>query len=167
MGLIGGIVGGAMNIGASIFGGFKNAKAFKEMQANVKQQQKENQDWYDRRYNEDATQRADAQRLLTMTEESIKNRNKQAAGAAAVMGGTEESVAAAKAANNQALSDTMGQINAQADARKDSIERQYQTRSADLNNQLNNLTQQKAQATAQAVKGVADAAGNIASSLPF
>lgn len=167
MGLIGGIVGGAMNIGASIFGGIKNAKAFKEMQANVKQQQKENQDWYDRRYNEDATQRADAQRLLTMTEESIKNRNKQAAGAAAVMGGSEESVAAAKAANNQALSDTMGQINAQADARKDSIERQYQTRSADLNNQLNNLTQQKAQATAQAVKGVADAAGNIASSLPF
>ena len=167
MGLIGGIVGGAMNIGASIIGGIKQAKAFKEMQANVKQQQAENQNWYDRRYNEDATQRADAQRLLTMTEESIKNRNKQAAGAAAVMGGTEESVAAAKAANNQALSDTMGQINAQADARKDSIERQYQTRSADLNNQLNNLTQQKAAATAQAVKGVADAAGNIASSLPF
>lgn len=162
MGLIGGIVGGALNIGASIFGGIKQAKAFKEMQANVKQQQAENQNWYDRRYNEDATQRADAQRLLTMTEESIKNRNKQAAGAAAVMGGTEESVAAAKAANSQALSDTMSQINAQADARKDNIEQQFQSRKADLNNQLNNLTQQKAAATAQAVKGVADAAGSIA-----
>lgn len=170
MGLIGGIIGGAMNIGASIFGGIKNAKAMKEVQANLEQQKKDNQDWYDRRYNEDSTQRADAQRLLTMTEESIKNRNKQAAGAAAVMGGTEESVAAAKAANNQALTDTMSQINAQADARKDTIEQTFQNNERNLNNQINDMTMKKAQNTAQAVQavqGVASAAGNIAGSLPF
>lgn len=167
MGLIGGIIGGAMNIGASIFGGIKNAKAMKEVQANLEQQKKDNQDWYDRRYNEDSTQRADAQRLLTMTEESIKNRNKQAAGAAAVMGGTEESVAAAKAANNQALTDTMSQINAQADARKDTIEQTFQNNERNLNNQKNDMVMKKAQNTAQAVQGVASAAGNIAGSLPF
>lgn len=167
MGLIGSIVGGAMNVGASIFGGIKNAKAMKEVQANLEQQKKDNQNWYDRRYNENPTQRADAQRLLTMTEESIKNRNKQAAGAAAVMGGTEESVAAAKAANNQALTETMSQISAQADARKDAIEQQFQQNNTALQNQMNEMTMKKAANTAQAVQGVASAAGNIAGALPF
>lgn len=162
MGLIGSIVGGAMKIGASIFGGIKNAKAMRKVQANLEQQKQDNQDWFDRRYNEDSTQRADAQRLLTMTEESIKNRNKQAAGAAAVMGGTEESVAAAKAANNQALTDTMSNINAQADARKDTIEQTYQNNKSNIDAQLNDMTMKKAQNTAQAVQGVASAAGNIA-----
>ena len=156
-----------MNVGASIFGGKKNAKAMKEVQANLEQQKKDNQNWYDRRYNEDSTQRADAQRLLTMTEESIQTRNKQAAGAAAVMGGTEESVAAAKAANNQALTETMSQISAQADARKDAIEQQFQQNNTALQNQMNEMTMKKAANTAQAVQGVASAAGNIAGALPF
>lgn len=162
MGLIGSIVGGALNIGASIFGGIKRAKAAKKVKANLQNQLKENQDWYDRRYNEDATQRADAQRLITMTEESIKNRNKQAAGTAAVMGGTEESVAAAKAANNGALADTMSQIAVNAEQRKDAIEGQYMERKAGINNQLNDMEMKKAQNISQAVQGVASAAGDIA-----
>lgn len=162
MGLVGGIIGGALNIGASIFGGIKQAKAIKKVRANLQQQQQENQNWYDRRYNEDATQRADAQRLITMTEESIKNRNKQAAGTAAVMGGTEESVAAAKAANNGALADTMSQIAVNAEQRKDAIEGQYMERKAGINNQLNDMEMKKAQNISQAVQGVAGAAGDIA-----
>ena len=38
-------------------------KALRQMKRNVEAQRKSNQDWYDQRYNEDATQRADAQRL--------------------------------------------------------------------------------------------------------
>lgn len=159
--MVGGIIGAGMQAVGSIAGGILNAKAMKRVQANLEEQKGANQDWYDRRYNEDATQRGDAQRLLTMTEESIKKRNKQAAGTAAVMGGTEESVAAAKAANNQALADTMSQINAAAGARKDSIESKYQSRDAALQGQLNDIDMKKAQATAQAVQGVTDTAGNI------
>lgn len=162
--MIGEIIGGVAKLGASIAGGIANRKAADAIQANLAAQQKKNQDWYDRRYNEDATQRADAQRLLTFTEQSIKERNKQAAGAAAVMGGTEESVAAAKAANNQALADTMGQINAQADARKDDIENQYMRRDATLVDQQNQIIQKKAENTAEAVKGVSEAASSLATS---
>lgn len=154
-------IGAAVGAAGSIFGGISAARAAKKMQQNIEAQQKANQDWYNRRYNEDATQRADAQRLLTMTEERIKNRNQQVAGAAAVMGGTEESVAAAKEANNKALSDTMSAINAAADARKDQIEQQYQQRDADLINQLNEIEQNKAQAISQAVQGVTGAANGI------
>ena len=102
---LGSLIGGAMKIGGSIFGGYKASQAMKQVRKNLDNQLRENQDWYDRRYNEDATQRADAQRMLAMTNQAIKERNKAAAGTQAVMGGTEESVAATKAANANALSD--------------------------------------------------------------
>lgn len=158
-----GIIGAAIGAAGSIFGGISASKAMKKMKRNVEEQRRKNQDWYDRRYNEDATQRADAQRILTQTEESIKNRNRQAAGAAAVMGGTDESVAAAKAANNQALADATAQIAAQADARKDNIEATYMQNDNAFVEQLNQIEQGKAQAIGQAVQGVAGAAG----SMPF
>ena len=162
MGIIGSAIGGALGIGASIFGGISASKAMKKVNKNLEGQMKENQDWYDRRYNEDATQRADAQRILTMTEESIKNRNRQAAGAQAVMGGTEESVAATKAANNQALADATSQIAVNAEARKDQIEQTYQQKDAQINDALNNLEINKAQAISSAVQGVAQAGAGIA-----
>ena len=133
----------------------------KKVKRNLEGQMKENQNWYDRRYNEDATQRADTQRILNMTMENIRNRNRMAEGRQAVMGGTDESVAAAKEANNQALADTMGQIAVANEARKDNIEQQYLANKADLNQQLNDLEQKKAEAISQAVNGVADAAGSM------
>jgi len=162
MGLIGGIVGGTLGAAGSIFGGIKASKAMKRVKENIQAQQQANQNWYDRRYNEDATQRADTQRILTQTEESIRNRNRQAAGAQAVMGGTDESVAAAKAANAQALADATSQIAVNADNRKDQIEQTYQQRDAQLNAALNDLEVNKAKAISQAVKGVAEAGAGIA-----
>lgn len=160
--MIGSIIGGGLKAVGSIFGGISASKAMRRAKNRINDQLKENQDWYDRRYNEDATQRADAQRVLTMTEESIKNRNRAAAGSQAVMGGTDESLAAAKEANNKALADTTGQIAAAADQRKDQIEQQYLSRKDSLNEQLNELEQKKAQNTAQAIQGVADAGAGIA-----
>lgn len=158
-----GLIGSAIGAVGSIFGGISASKAMKRAKKNVEAQRQKNQDWYDRRYNEDATQRADAQRILTQTEESIKQRNKQAAGSAAVMGGTDESVAATKAANNQALADATSQIAANAEARKDNIEATYMANDNAFVEQLNQLEQGKAQAIGQAVQGVASAA----SSMPF
>lgn len=157
MGLIGSALGAAANLAGSI----GSAKAMRKIKDNLNQQMQENQDLYDRRYNEDATQRADAQRLITMTEESIKNRNKAAAATAAVMGGTDESIAAEKAANAYVLADTASQIAAQADARKDIIENQFMKTKAGLNGQLNNLQMQKAKNIQSAAQGVADFAGKL------
>ncbi|MBQ9636751.1 MAG: hypothetical protein IJV36_02490 [Prevotella sp.] len=89
-------------------------------------QQEQLQNWYDRNYNEDTTQRADAQRLLNYTAEQIKQRNKRAAGTQAVMGGTEESVAAEKEANSKALAEAASSIAASGVSRKDSIDAAYQ-----------------------------------------
>ena len=165
MGIVGSAIGGALGIGASIFGGISASKAMKKVKSNLQSQMHENQDWYNRHINEDATQRADAQRILTMTNENIRQRNKQAAGTQAVMGGTEESVAAAKAANNQALADAASQIAVAGERRKDQVESQYMQTKNELNEKLNNLEQAKAQNTAQAVMGVAQAGSNMASVL--
>lgn len=162
MGLIGSIAGGALGAAGSIFGGISASKAMRRVKKNLQAQKEANQNWYDRRYNEDATQRADAQRILTQTEESIRNRNRQAAGSQAVMGGTDESTAAAKAANAQALADATSQIAAGAENRKDQIEQSYQQRDSQINEALNNLEINKAQAISQAVQGVAKAGAGIA-----
>lgn len=155
---LGSLVGSAMKVAGAIGGGIAARKAAKEQTDRLDNLQQQNQAWYDRRYNEDATQRADAQRLITMTEEAIKNRNRQAAGAAAVMGGTTESVAAAKAANNAALTDTISQIAADAADRKDIIEGQYLAKNQSIVNRQNDISAQKAQAITEAIGQVGDAA---------
>ena len=79
------------------------------------------------------------------------------------MGGTEESVAAAKEANNQAVAEAASQIAVNGERRKDQIESQYLSTKQELNDKLNNLEQAKAQNTAQAVQGVAQAGSAMAS----
>lgn len=162
MGVLGGIIGAGLGAFGSIFGNMSASKAMKRVKKNLNEQQKNNRDWYNRRYNEDATQRADAQAILTRTEEAIRNRNKQAAGTQAVMGGTEESVAAAKAANNEALASATTNIAVNAEARKDAIESQYLQTDANIQQQLNDLEKKKAGAISQAVQGVTQAGANIA-----
>ena len=158
-----GMIGAAVGAAGSIFGGISATMAMNKMKANVEAQKKANQDWYDRRYNEDSTQRADAQKILTMTQESIKKNNKAAAASQAVMGGTDESTAAAKEANNKALAEATSTIAVNGDKRKDAIEGQYRERDAALNQELNQIEKDKAAAIGQAVQGVSSAA----SSLPF
>lgn len=162
--MISDIIGGAMKIGGAIFGGISASNAMKNVKNNIQEQQRKNQNWYDRRYNEDATQRADAQRILAITQENIRQRNQQAAAAQAVTGGTEESAAAAKAANNAALAEAASQIAVNADRRKDSIEQQYMMNDAQLQGQLNDLEVNKASAISQAVNGVAKAGAGMAGS---
>lgn len=162
MGVLGGAIGAGLGAVGSILGGISASKAMKQVKNNLQQQQHKNQDWYNRRYNEDATQRADAQAILARTEESIRNRNRQAAGVQAVMGGTEESVAAAKAANNDALAQATTNIAVNAEARKDAIESQYQQTDANIQQQLNDLEMKKAANVQQAIQGVTQAGANIA-----
>ena len=122
--MLGGLIGGALGAIGGIFGSISKNKMLKEQQRMIDGQKRENQDWYDRRYNEDSTQRADAQAMLTHTADLIRQRNQQAAGSAAVMGGTDESVAATKEANAKALADTTSQIAVAGEQRKDKIEGQ-------------------------------------------
>ena len=157
----GAIIGAAINAASSLYGGYKSSQAAEEANKKVAAMQAENQNWYDRRYNEDPLQRSSAQRVLTRTQEMLRDRNKAAAGRAAVMGGTEESVAAEKARNNEALAEAASRIAAQGDAQKDAIEQQYRATKAGLTQQQIGVEQQRAQNIAQAAAGVGKAAGSL------
>ena len=159
--MIGSIIGGAMKLGGSIFGGIKASREAKKQQKMLDAQKAENQAWYNRRYNEDGTQRADAQRLLTNTQDLLRRQTMAAQGANAVTGASTEAVAAQKAANNQALASATSTIAAASDARKDNIEQQYQTNNNALADKQMQISRQKQNAITQAVQGVAGAADSI------
>lgn len=163
--MIGALIGAGLSIASSIAGGIANRKARKKQEQMLAQQQRDNQAWYDRKYNEDPTKRADTVRLLTQMQEQIKNRNRAAKGRQAVMGGTEDSTTAVKEANNKTLADTTSQIVAANEARKDAIEQQYQQNKRSIQGQQMQMEAEKAADTANAVAGVAGTAANIAASL--
>lgn len=163
--MIGAIAGAAVGIGSSIFGGIKSARAARKAKRRIEQSKRDNEAWYNRRYNEDATQRADAQRILRKTQDAIRERNRQAAATQAVTGGSEESVAATREANANALADTASAINANADARKDNIEQQYRARANELDDKLAGVDMQQSQNIANAASQAVKSAASIASSL--
>lgn len=163
--MIGAIAGAAVGIGSSIFGGIKSARAARKAKRRLEQSKRDNEAWYNRRYNEDATQRADAQRILRKTQDTIRERNRQAAATQAVTGGSEESVAATREANANALAETASAINANADARKDNIEQQYRARANELDDKLVGVDMQRSQNIANAASQAVKSAASIASSL--
>ena len=163
--MLGSLIGGAMKIGSTIVGGISSSRARRKVQKNLEQQERDNQNLYEQRYNEDATQRADAQQLLTYTQDAIRNRNKASRGIQAVMGGNNESVVADKAANNAVMTDTVGRISAAADARKDAIEDQYLRNKASIDAQENQLALGNAANIATAAGQMANVGADIASAL--
>lgn len=163
--MIGALIGAGLGLASSIAGGIANRKARRKQEQMLAQQQRDNQAWYDRKYNEDPTKRADTVRLLTQMQEQIKNRNRAAKGRQAVMGGTEDSTTAVKEANNKTLADTTSQIVAANEARKDAIEQQYQQNKRSIQGQQMQMEAEKSADTANVVAGVASTAANIAASL--
>ncbi len=161
--MIGAIVGAGLGAVGSIFGGISASQAAKKRLEYLKQQEKENQSWYDRRYNEDATQRADAQRILTITQDAIRKRNRAIAGREAVQGGSTEQTAQEKERNNQMMSDAISQINAAGEKRKDQIEQQYRERKEAINDAKMAVEAKRSSAIGNAIQGVIGAGGSLAS----
>lgn len=137
------MIGGIVN---AIFGGASARKQAKMLES----ERTKNQSWYDRRYNETGTERADAQASLTAMRDAMRERSGQMNGAQAVAGGTEESVASEKEAQNKAMGGVVSNINVASEQRKDGIEAQYQARDADLSNQTMQAEKEKQAAIAQA-----------------
>ncbi len=160
--MLGTLAGAALSIGSAIFGGIKASAAARSAKRATEREREANQSWYDRNYNVDAARTATAQRVLTLTREALRDRNRAAAGTQAVMGGTDESVAATKASGSGALAEAASQITAAGERRRDGIEEQYRERESQLRKELNGIEYGRAQATAGAVEGVAKAAAALA-----
>ncbi len=120
MGLITGLIGGAIGLGSSIAGGIKSAKAAREQQKLINQQKSQNDAWYNRQYYQNYLDSSEAQSAMKRVEDTLRRRNQQAQAQAAVTGGTQESVIAQQA-NDQEL---MGDVTERLAARSDELKRQ-------------------------------------------
>lgn len=161
--MIGALIGGGLGVIGSIYGGIKAAQAAKKANAELDKKAQINQAWYDRKYNEDATQTADAQRLLTRIEDRLRRRNKSLEAQQAVTGATEEALAAQREQNNEVYANVASGIAANAEAQKGAIEQQHLNTQQGISDQRANIEQQRASSIAQATSGVLSAAGGIAS----
>lgn len=170
MGLFGSLLGStpqgqaagtALAVGGAIAGGIAAARSAAKQRQMIAKERNSNQNWYNQRYNEDSTQRADAQAAMTNMRNAMAERSAASAGTTAVMGGTSEASAAEKAAQNAALGQTTQQIVINGENRKDNIENQYRTRDAALAQEQLNTERQKAQSIQNATSQLSGTAGSI------
>lgn len=156
-----GLIGAALGAVGSIVGGLSAANAMGKYKKGLEQQIQDEKDYAAMQTGGDGTQRGDIGRVLNKTEETFKRRNKQAAATQAVMGGTNEALAAEKEAATGALADAYSQAGATVQQRNDKIMEQSHARVAGLNQQLNQANVDQANAITAAIKGVTGAAGGM------
>ena len=131
-----GLIGAGIGLASGIFGGIKSAKEAKKQQALINEQEKKNNEWYNRNYYQNYMDTTEAQAAMKRVENTLRRQNEQARATQTVMGGTPELAVAQQQANNEVLADTATGLAAQSTARKaqvDAINSQNQ----------NNITQQR------------------------
>jgi len=163
--MIGALIGAGLSVASSIAGNIAANKERAKARALRREQLRENQAWRDREYYADPTKRADTIRLLTQTGNLLRQRRQAAQGTQSIMGGTDDSVAAIREANNQTIADTTGNLVAANEARKDRIDSQYRQRKAQIEGQQIADHMNQANDIATTVKQVGAVAGNIANGL--
>lgn len=145
------------SLASSIFGGIKSSQAEREAERRLANERRANEAWYTRRYNENYADTAAGQNMMRMARDFAKEQWKKAAGAAAVGGGTDADVAAAKESGNRMVGNTIAQMAATDTARKDNVDATYRAAQSRLNQQQMALDQQHAANISQVAGGVSDA----------
>ena len=150
-------IGAGVGLASSLIGGASAARAQRAAEYRQRQQEAKEEAWYKRRYNEDYIDTAAGQNLVRRAKEFAKENWKKAAGAQAVAGGTDAATAMAKEAGNRMVGDTIANIAATDQARKDNVDnmhRQAQERYAQMDM---TREQQRAQNITNAAQGASNA----------
>lgn len=124
-------------LASGIFGGIKSAKAAREQQRLINEQESKNNAWYNRSYYQNYMESAEAQAAMKRVENTLKKQNQEARATAAVMGSTPEAGVAQQQANNEILDNTATGLAAHATQRKMQVDAaNQQNQNAILNARL-------------------------------
>lgn len=148
--MIGTIINAAAGVAGSIIGGLKASREMKKVRRLIGQQERDNQNWYDRRVNQDYTQTAAAQDAIRRTRQYADELIRRAEGNSIVNGAAQETLAEARRQASQAVGNTMASLAAGGDAIRQATEQQYRRNKRHLTQQRIALHQQKAQNISQA-----------------
>lgn len=113
------------SVASSIFGGSKASKSAKKANALIDSSRAANQAWYNKRYNEDYSQTAEAQNAMNYAKQTLDDEYQKIAATSAVSGATGTAQAQQKAQANKALAEAASGIAASGSAYKSSVESQY------------------------------------------
>lgn len=124
------IITGAAAVGNAL----ASVQAARKTRRLLSEQEKENEDWFQQRYHEDGTQRADAQRMITKTTEALLRTNRNAQASAAVTGATPEQAAITQRDSNRMLAEGIAKVVERQNDRQDNVEDEYRRRKRELQN---------------------------------
>lgn len=155
------ILGLVAGIGSSIFGTASAARQARKQSRLLDQREKENQELYDRRYNEDVTQRSEAQAYLNRMRSALAERSRALRGSQAVGGVSDEAVALQKEAQTNAMANYAARLASTVSSRRDKLEEAYQNRKDAIADARMNIAANKAAQTQLAVSGLAQAIGEF------
>ena len=129
------IMAGGAAIANGILGSISAQKQKRDSLRALRKAENRENNWFNRHYNQDATQTADAQRLLTLQAEKAKKATQAAQGKNRVIGGTDAQVSAVQQGNAAAQSNTMSSIAANAAAKKDAMAANHEKAISNINAQ--------------------------------
>jgi len=132
--MIGAIIGAVGSVAASLIAAHNGKKQAENAERERREQQRKLDDWYNRRSNEDVMQLADVQAALNSAREMSRDNIQAARGRAAVMGGSNQEVAAAQEAASKTIGDTARAVAATGTARKDAADEVYRQGDTNLSN---------------------------------
>ena len=158
-------LGAAAGIASSLIGGSAASSAARAAERRQREQEAKEDAWYNRRYNEDYVDTAAGQNLVRRAKEYAKEQWKKAAGAQAVAGGTEASVQMAKDAGNKMVGDTIANIAATDQQRKENVDNLHRQSEAQFAQMDMNREMQRAQNITNAAQGASNAMASMAGAL--
>ena len=150
-------IGAAGSLASSLFGGISASKAARQAEQRQRAQEAKEAAWYQRRYNEDYVDTAAGQNLVRRAKDAADTMWKRAAGAQAVAGGTDAATAMAKEAGNKMMGDTIADIAATDQQRKENVDNLHRQAEEQFAQQDMAREQQRSQAITQAAQQASNA----------
>lgn len=153
-------IGGALSLAGMAYSAIKGAKANKANEALIREQEADNEAWYNNR--RDYFDTVQGKSAIEQVREAYEDRAKRDANTAVVTGATGESEIAQKTAQNEAYNDAIQQIAAQGSQYAQQNEGIYRNSMQNIYNMKMQMNQQKAQNAAALGQNVGNLMGTAA-----
>lgn len=164
-GAIAGGIGAGLGIISSIAGGIKARKEARKQRRILKEQLRENDQWFNSEYYRDVLDNPESRSYLKTLSGKLYKKDKATENNAVATGATHENVLAQKQAANEVMSDAVNNIVAQQTARKDDIRRQYIDNKRSIQNGMMAMNGQNATNWVNMAGNIASSAGALANTM--
>lgn len=159
--MIGALIGAGMGLVSGITGAVKSAKAARQQQQLIDEQNRKNDIWFNNEYYKDYMDRSDVQAAMERVRQTMQRQNQRVEQQAAVTGATPESVIAQKEANAGVITDAAAAMQANASAHQDKVMDAYRAKQDSLAGQQ----QQQYQLSEQGYANLANTGFNTAANM--